>query len=78
MEPYDQPHSLIDETGDENFGDETLDDTAADDTEDYSMMESHVGGEDEPQAGTSTDGAGEGQGRWFCFNQLIPLAGVTN
>lgn len=64
MEPYDQTHSLIDETGDETFGDDTLDDNTVDDTEDYSMMEGGVG-EEEPQAGTSTDGAGEGQGRWF-------------
>lgn len=63
MEPY-ETHSLIDETGDENFGDDTLDDNTVDDTEDYSMMEGGVG-EEEPQAGTSTDGAGEGQGRWF-------------
>lgn len=66
MEPYDQTHSLIDETGDETFGDDTLDDNTVDDTEDYSMMEGGVG-EEEPQAGTSTDGAGEGQGRWFLF-----------
>lgn len=63
MEPY-ETHSLIDETGDETFGDDTLDDNTVDDTEDYSMMEGGVG-EEEPQAGTSTDGAGEGQGRWF-------------
>ncbi|XP_023014971.1 uncharacterized protein isoform X28 [Leptinotarsa decemlineata] len=61
MEPYDQNQSLLDETGDDNFGDDALDDTAGDDNEDYSMMESGVGDE-EPQAGTSTDGAGEGQG----------------
>ncbi|XP_023014952.1 uncharacterized protein isoform X13 [Leptinotarsa decemlineata] len=60
MEPYDQNQSLLDETGDDNFGDDALDDTAGDDNEDYSMMESGVGDE-EPQAGTSTDGAGEGQ-----------------
>ncbi|XP_030751894.1 protein tramtrack, beta isoform-like isoform X11 [Sitophilus oryzae] len=59
MEPYDQNQSVTipDDTGDDNFGDDTLDDTAVDDTEDYSMMEG-----EEPQAGTSTDGAGEGQG----------------
>ncbi|XP_030751949.1 protein tramtrack, beta isoform-like isoform X18 [Sitophilus oryzae] len=58
MEPYDQNQSVTipDDTGDDNFGDDTLDDTAVDDTEDYSMMEG-----EEPQAGTSTDGAGEGQ-----------------
>nr|XP_023014973.1 protein tramtrack, beta isoform-like isoform X31 [Leptinotarsa decemlineata] len=64
MEPYDQNQSLLDETGDDNFGDDALDDTAGDDNEDYSMMESGVGDE-EPQAGTSTDGAGEGQGRIY-------------
>ncbi|XP_018573586.1 protein tramtrack, beta isoform isoform X7 [Anoplophora glabripennis] len=62
MEPYDQTQSLIDETGDENFGDDNLDDANVDDTEDYSMMEGGTG-EEEPQAGTSTDGAGEGQGK---------------
>lgn len=72
MEPYDQSQSLNDETGDENFGDDNLDDTNVDDTEDYSMMEGGVG-EEEPQAGTSTDGAGEGQGRWFCFSYITFL-----
>nr|XP_023014969.1 modifier of mdg4-like isoform X27 [Leptinotarsa decemlineata] len=66
MEPYDQNQSLLDETGDDNFGDDALDDTAGDDNEDYSMMESGVGDE-EPQAGTSTDGAGEGQDVIFCI-----------
>ncbi|XP_057667850.1 modifier of mdg4-like isoform X15 [Diorhabda carinulata] len=62
MEPYDQSQNLLDETGDENFGDDTLDENVGDDTEDYSMMETGTGGpEEEPQAGTSTDGAGEGQ-----------------
>lgn len=75
MEPYDQSQSLIDETGDETFGDDNLDDTNVDDTEDYSMMEGGVG-EEEPQAGTSTDGAGEGQGRWFCFS-CIPFLVVA-
>ncbi|XP_060525343.1 modifier of mdg4-like isoform X27 [Cylas formicarius] len=57
VEPYDQNQTLTipDDDGD-NFGDDTLDDNTADDTEDYSMMEG-----EEPQAGTSTDGAGEGQ-----------------
>ncbi|XP_018573591.1 protein tramtrack, beta isoform isoform X12 [Anoplophora glabripennis] len=64
MEPYDQTQSLIDETGDENFGDDNLDDANVDDTEDYSMMEGGTG-EEEPQAGTSTDGAGEGQGKLY-------------
>ncbi|XP_019880616.1 protein tramtrack, beta isoform isoform X45 [Aethina tumida] len=60
MEPYDQNQSIsIDETPDETFGDDnTLDEANVDDTEDYSMME---GGEEEPQAGTSAEGAGEGQ-----------------
>ncbi|XP_030751840.1 protein tramtrack, beta isoform-like isoform X5 [Sitophilus oryzae] len=66
MEPYDQNQSVTipDDTGDDNFGDDTLDDTAVDDTEDYSMMEG-----EEPQAGTSTDGAGEGQE--FATSDLI-------
>ncbi|XP_056644069.1 modifier of mdg4-like isoform X39 [Diorhabda carinulata] len=66
MEPYDQSQNLLDETGDENFGDDTLDENVGDDTEDYSMMETGTGGpEEEPQAGTSTDGAGEGQGKIY-------------
>ncbi|KAG5874945.1 hypothetical protein JTB14_018860 [Gonioctena quinquepunctata] len=56
-----QPASMTPDSGDDNFGDDTLDDNTADDNEDYSMMESGVGDE-EPQAGTSTEGAGEGQG----------------
>ncbi|XP_018573627.1 protein tramtrack, beta isoform isoform X44 [Anoplophora glabripennis] len=72
MEPYDQTQSLIDETGDENFGDDNLDDANVDDTEDYSMMEGGTG-EEEPQAGTSTDGAGEGQGYFkFIRNLAAP------
>ncbi|XP_023014953.2 uncharacterized protein isoform X14 [Leptinotarsa decemlineata] len=72
MEPYDQNQSLLDETGDDNFGDDALDDTAGDDNEDYSMMESGVGDE-EPQAGTSTDGAGEGQETlYFCPGRKHP------
>ncbi|XP_060525355.1 modifier of mdg4-like isoform X38 [Cylas formicarius] len=63
VEPYDQNQTLTipDDDGD-NFGDDTLDDNTADDTEDYSMMEG-----EEPQAGTSTDGAGEGQGIYYNF-----------
>ncbi|XP_018573588.1 protein tramtrack, beta isoform isoform X9 [Anoplophora glabripennis] len=68
MEPYDQTQSLIDETGDENFGDDNLDDANVDDTEDYSMMEGGTG-EEEPQAGTSTDGAGEGQDQNESFSK---------
>ncbi|XP_028153143.1 protein tramtrack, beta isoform isoform X7 [Diabrotica virgifera virgifera] len=58
-EPYEQSVSLLDETGDDTFNEDTLDETVGDDNEDYSMMESGSG--EEPQAGTSTDGAGEGQ-----------------
>ncbi|XP_019880594.1 protein tramtrack, beta isoform isoform X12 [Aethina tumida] len=67
MEPYDQNQSIsIDETPDETFGDDnTLDEANVDDTEDYSMME---GGEEEPQAGTSAEGAGEGQGKIYFQN----------
>lgn len=74
MEPYDQNQSIsIDETPDETFGDDsTLDEANVDDTEDYSMME---GGEEEPQAGTSAEGAGEGQGRclydWEKYDELV-------
>ncbi|XP_076252131.1 uncharacterized protein LOC143191191 isoform X6 [Rhynchophorus ferrugineus] len=71
MEPYDQNQSVTipDDTGDENFGDDTLEDTAVDDTEDYSMMEG-----EEPQAGTSTDGAAEGQGIvYFRKGQKRPI-----
>lgn len=60
-------------TGDDNFGEDTLDETVGDDTEDYSMMEGGTG-EEEPQAGTSADGAGEGQGRCFNFHcKSIPI-----
>ncbi|XP_072393820.1 uncharacterized protein [Diabrotica undecimpunctata] len=59
-EPYEQSVSLLDEPGDDTFNEDTLDETVGDDNEDYSMMESGSG--EEPQAGTSTDGAGEGQG----------------
>ena len=45
-----------------DLSDLDVDDNTVDDTEDYSMMEG-----DEPQAGTSTDGAGEGQGRCSIF-----------
>ncbi|XP_060525345.1 modifier of mdg4-like isoform X29 [Cylas formicarius] len=64
VEPYDQNQTLTipDDDGD-NFGDDTLDDNTADDTEDYSMMEG-----EEPQAGTSTDGAGEGQDLLYFIN----------
>ncbi|KAL3277334.1 hypothetical protein HHI36_012685 [Cryptolaemus montrouzieri] len=59
MEPYDQTQSISIQDDDEQFGGESLDDTVGDDTEDYSMME---GNEEEPQAGTSAEGSGEGQG----------------
>ncbi|KAK9884702.1 hypothetical protein WA026_007548 [Henosepilachna vigintioctopunctata] len=58
MEPYDQTQTISIQDDDDNFGGEGLDDTAGDDTEDYSMME---GNEEEPQAGTSAEGSGEGQ-----------------
>ncbi|XP_057667837.1 protein tramtrack, beta isoform-like isoform X3 [Diorhabda carinulata] len=73
MEPYDQSQNLLDETGDENFGDDTLDENVGDDTEDYSMMETGTGGpEEEPQAGTSTDGAGEGQDSIEKMDKKLP------
>ncbi|XP_056643897.1 modifier of mdg4-like isoform X17 [Diorhabda carinulata] len=80
MEPYDQSQNLLDETGDENFGDDTLDENVGDDTEDYSMMETGTGGpEEEPQAGTSTDGAGEGQGTvYFIKGQKHPMLILNN
>ncbi|XP_018573620.1 protein tramtrack, beta isoform isoform X38 [Anoplophora glabripennis] len=78
MEPYDQTQSLIDETGDENFGDDNLDDANVDDTEDYSMMEGGTG-EEEPQAGTSTDGAGEGQDIiYVCSGRKYPIILLDN
>lgn len=60
MEPYEQTQSFTvpDDSGEDNFGDDAIDDSV-DDTEDYTLMENT----DEPQAGTSMDGAGEGQGR---------------
>ncbi|XP_045468614.1 protein tramtrack, beta isoform-like isoform X43 [Harmonia axyridis] len=61
MEPYDQSQTISIQDDDEQFG-EGLEETVGDDTEDYSMME---GNEEEPQAGTSTEGTGEGQGRIF-------------
>ncbi|XP_045468602.1 protein tramtrack, beta isoform-like isoform X32 [Harmonia axyridis] len=57
MEPYDQSQTISIQDDDEQFG-EGLEETVGDDTEDYSMME---GNEEEPQAGTSTEGTGEGQ-----------------
>ncbi|XP_019761303.1 protein tramtrack, beta isoform isoform X1 [Dendroctonus ponderosae] len=56
VEPYDQNQSVLtDDDGGENM-DDMLDDSTVDGAEDYSMMEG-----EEPQAGTSTDGTGEGQ-----------------
>ncbi|XP_056643854.1 protein tramtrack, beta isoform-like isoform X10 [Diorhabda carinulata] len=80
MEPYDQSQNLLDETGDENFGDDTLDENVGDDTEDYSMMETGTGGpEEEPQAGTSTDGAGEGQAYiYFSKARINPKVILNN
>ncbi|XP_072393832.1 uncharacterized protein [Diabrotica undecimpunctata] len=65
-EPYEQSVSLLDEPGDDTFNEDTLDETVGDDNEDYSMMESGSG--EEPQAGTSTDGAGEGQGKIYIYS----------
>ncbi|XP_044756270.1 modifier of mdg4-like isoform X34 [Coccinella septempunctata] len=58
MEPYDQSQTISIQDDDEQFG-EGLEENVGDETEDYSMME---GNEEEPQAGTSTEGTGEGQG----------------
>ncbi|CAG9764340.1 unnamed protein product [Ceutorhynchus assimilis] len=69
VEPFDPSQSVtIPDDGDETFGDETLDDTTVDDNEDYSMMEG-----EEPQAGTSTDGAGEGQGKSNCEKRISEI-----
>ncbi|XP_044756248.1 modifier of mdg4-like isoform X13 [Coccinella septempunctata] len=57
MEPYDQSQTISIQDDDEQFG-EGLEENVGDETEDYSMME---GNEEEPQAGTSTEGTGEGQ-----------------
>ncbi|XP_045468617.1 modifier of mdg4-like isoform X46 [Harmonia axyridis] len=77
MEPYDQSQTISIQDDDEQFG-EGLEETVGDDTEDYSMME---GNEEEPQAGTSTEGTGEGQepsyfirtprGLQLCFQKEI-------
>lgn len=48
----------VDNMHNESTFEENLEETHADETEDYSIME----GEEEPQAGTSTDGLGDGQG----------------
>ncbi|XP_045468595.1 modifier of mdg4-like isoform X25 [Harmonia axyridis] len=68
MEPYDQSQTISIQDDDEQFG-EGLEETVGDDTEDYSMME---GNEEEPQAGTSTEGTGEGQ------DKIYVVAGVKN
>ncbi|XP_072393813.1 uncharacterized protein [Diabrotica undecimpunctata] len=76
-EPYEQSVSLLDEPGDDTFNEDTLDETVGDDNEDYSMMESGSG--EEPQAGTSTDGAGEGQGIvYFSKGQKHPILILNN
>lgn len=73
VEPYDQNQSVtIPDDGDDNFGDDTLDDNTVDDTEDYAMMEG-----EEPQAGTSTDGTGEGQGRCRFLLHCKPVCCVS-
>ncbi|XP_044756237.1 modifier of mdg4-like isoform X3 [Coccinella septempunctata] len=61
MEPYDQSQTISIQDDDEQFG-EGLEENVGDETEDYSMME---GNEEEPQAGTSTEGTGEGQDTIF-------------
>ncbi|XP_045468598.1 modifier of mdg4-like isoform X28 [Harmonia axyridis] len=66
MEPYDQSQTISIQDDDEQFG-EGLEETVGDDTEDYSMME---GNEEEPQAGTSTEGTGEGQGYVYITSGL--------
>ncbi|XP_072393812.1 uncharacterized protein [Diabrotica undecimpunctata] len=76
-EPYEQSVSLLDEPGDDTFNEDTLDETVGDDNEDYSMMESGSG--EEPQAGTSTDGAGEGQGVvYFDGDKINPILILNN
>lgn len=50
----------IDESQGDRYIDESAVDDIQDDTEDYALMET---GEDEPKAGTSTDGMGDSQGR---------------
>lgn len=73
VEPYDQNQSVtIPDDGDDNFGDDTLDDNTVDDTEDYAMMEG-----EEPQAGTSTDGTGEGQDIYTSYQQLVTSPSPT-
>ncbi|XP_044756276.1 modifier of mdg4-like isoform X39 [Coccinella septempunctata] len=64
MEPYDQSQTISIQDDDEQFG-EGLEENVGDETEDYSMME---GNEEEPQAGTSTEGTGEGQGTIFILH----------
>ncbi|XP_044756247.1 modifier of mdg4-like isoform X12 [Coccinella septempunctata] len=69
MEPYDQSQTISIQDDDEQFG-EGLEENVGDETEDYSMME---GNEEEPQAGTSTEGTGEGQGAvYFYKNRKFP------
>lgn len=58
MEPY-ESGANVQGGQDDTFGDDPLEDSQADDADDYSVME---GSEEEPQAGTSGDAVGEGQG----------------
>lgn len=64
MEPYEADQSdatqveTYDENQDDAFGEDGMDEGAVDDP-DYSTM---LKGEDEPQASTSGDALGEGQG----------------
>lgn len=64
MEPYEIGDSTVhehDTSADDSFGADGTENetTQQEDTEDYSLME---GLDEEPQAGTSGEGAGEGQG----------------
>ncbi|XP_044756240.1 modifier of mdg4-like isoform X6 [Coccinella septempunctata] len=69
MEPYDQSQTISIQDDDEQFG-EGLEENVGDETEDYSMME---GNEEEPQAGTSTEGTGEGQDIYFVPGKKNPI-----
>lgn len=53
----------VDDVPGDNTFEENMDDTQTEETEDYSIIE----GDDEPQAGTSTDGLGDGQGMSLFF-----------
>ncbi|XP_044756236.1 modifier of mdg4-like isoform X2 [Coccinella septempunctata] len=74
MEPYDQSQTISIQDDDEQFG-EGLEENVGDETEDYSMME---GNEEEPQAGTSTEGTGEGQGTIYVMPAIKNIKLVVN